>query len=380
MKFTIERANAVDGLAAVQSIVSRKTTIPILLNIMLETGDGFVRFSGTDLDMLGMVEIPAHVETPGGVTVSAYRLLEIVKSLPDGADFTMETQANDPRIALKAGRSRFQMHALPVGDFPVIAMTDSDRPASTVTVQAKTLARLLDAGGFCAPTDDSRFYLNAAYMHTMDGQLRVISTNTKRLSMAFAPTPDGLDLPDGMLMTPRTIAMLQRLIGFVRADDPVELTVSPSKLAVSVGSARLVTKLLDKGDKGWMQYWRVIAGADEPIGIMVADTDMLLGALKRAMIMADTKDGSTIVADMLGDTLTLAGRSLSEGEGAEELEIEWTGSDHRIQFNGAWMLTFLERIATENVIVKVSPGNLGMAISETGDTDWLGVLAPQGRE
>src|ERR687893_1118116 len=121
MNLTIERAALLKALGHVQSVVERRNTIPILSNVLLSAdGDG-VSFSATDLDMEIIDETTAEVSGGGQITAPAHTLYEIVRKLPDGADVELRYTGDDPRLAVSAGRSRFNLPVLPAGDFPVMS-------------------------------------------------------------------------------------------------------------------------------------------------------------------------------------------------------------------------------------------------------------------
>jgi DNA polymerase-3 subunit beta len=118
MKLTIERAALLKALGHVQSVVERRNTIPILSNLLLSASPGQLAFCATDLDMEIADASPAEVEDAGQVTAPAHTLFELVRELPEGADVALSYTGEDPRLAVQAGRARFNLPVLPAGDFP----------------------------------------------------------------------------------------------------------------------------------------------------------------------------------------------------------------------------------------------------------------------
>ena len=193
MKLTIERSTLMKALGHVQSVVERRNTIPILSNVLLSASDaGAVTFSATDLDMEIVDETAAQVSSPGQITAPAHTLYEIVRKLPDGAEVELRCAGEDPRLSISAGRSRFNLPVLPAGDFPVMS---SDGLSSRVSVAADALARLIDKTRFAISTEETRYYLNGLYLHTVmeDGEarLRAVATDGHRLALAEMPAPEG---------------------------------------------------------------------------------------------------------------------------------------------------------------------------------------------
>ena len=183
MKLTIERAALLKALGHVQSVVERRNTIPILSNVLLSAdGDG-VSFSATDLDMEIIDQTSADVSGGGQITAPAHTLYEIVRKLPDGAEVELRYTGEDPRLSVSAGRSRFNLPVLPAGDFPVMS---SEGMGSKITLDAPDLARLIDKTRFAISTEETRYYLNGLYLHTVqeggEARLRAVATDGHRLA------------------------------------------------------------------------------------------------------------------------------------------------------------------------------------------------------
>ena len=201
MKATIERAKLLRCLSHVQSVVERRNTIPILSNVLIETSsDGLVRIMATDLDLQVVESLDAaSVETPGAITVSAHLLFDIARKLPDGSQVSLETAEN--RMAVKAGRSRFQLPTLPRDDFPMIV--EGDLPTS-FEIPARTLAELIDRTRFAISTEETRYYLNGIFLHVSDEDansggpvLKAAATDGHRLARFTLPRPAGAEgMPD----------------------------------------------------------------------------------------------------------------------------------------------------------------------------------------
>ena len=192
MKLSIERAALMKALGHVQSVVERRNTIPILSNVLLSAEGGALSFSATDLDMEIIDETAAQVATPGQITAPAQVLYEIVRKLPDGAEVELKYAGEDPRLLVSAGRSRFNLPVLPAGDFPVMS---SDGLSARISIEAQALARLIDKTRFAISTEETRYYLNGLYLHTVGeggaAQLRAVATDGHRLALAEMIAPEG---------------------------------------------------------------------------------------------------------------------------------------------------------------------------------------------
>ena len=122
MKLAIERATLLKALAHVQSVVERRTTIPILSNVKLEAAQGGISLTATDMDLLVIEQVEAEVTQPGAATAPAHTLYDVVRKLPEGSLVAIEQTKGGPELNLRAGRSTFDLPCLPAADFP--SMTD----------------------------------------------------------------------------------------------------------------------------------------------------------------------------------------------------------------------------------------------------------------
>ena len=154
MKLVIERGQLLTALAHVHGVVERRTTIPILSNILLSARDGGLSLTGTDMDLAVVETATADVAQPGTTTVPAYTFYDIVRKLPDGAQIDIATGGEQGQLVLKCGRSRLSLATLPSDDFP--AVTDGDLPHK-FTLSADDLKTLIDRTRFAISTEETRF-------------------------------------------------------------------------------------------------------------------------------------------------------------------------------------------------------------------------------
>ncbi|MEM1313067.1 MAG: DNA polymerase III subunit beta, partial [Pseudomonadota bacterium] len=187
MKISVERAALLKAMSRAQGVVERRTTIPILSNVLLEGEGDKLTLRATDLDVETLETIPAMVEQAGAVTAPAHMLHEIVRKLPDGSQSSLTHDAGAGRLEVRAGRSDFKLATLPKEDFPVMA---SSEYAVSFEAPAPVLRRLFDKAKFAISTEETRYYLNGVYMHVAEGAegktLRCVATDGHRLARVDA--------------------------------------------------------------------------------------------------------------------------------------------------------------------------------------------------
>ncbi|MBD3666334.1 MAG: DNA polymerase III subunit beta [Kangiella sp.] len=237
MKITIERGALLKSLNHVQSVVERRITIPILSNVLMRAGEGQLSLTATDLDIEVVEGTTADIAQEGGTTAPAHTLYDIVRKLPDGAQVEI-SDGEDGKITLQAGRSRFALQALPQEDFP--AMSAGDLP-HRFELPAEALARLIDKTRFAISTEETRYYLNGIYLHTVDTSagpmLRAVATDGHRLAQADFPAPEGAAGMPGVIVPRKTVLELQKLVA--EEDGLVRIGVSDTKLRFEFGGVVL---------------------------------------------------------------------------------------------------------------------------------------------
>ena len=169
MRITLERSNLLKSLNHVHRVVERRNTIPILSNVLLRAEGASLAMKATDLDLEITEATPAMVEQAGATTVPAHLLYEIVRKLPDGAEVLLATNPDGSSMTVASGRSKFSLQCLSEADFP-------DLTAGNFThafkLKATDLKMLIDRTQFAISTEETRYYLNGIFLHTIEGRWR----------------------------------------------------------------------------------------------------------------------------------------------------------------------------------------------------------------
>jgi DNA polymerase-3 subunit beta len=341
MKLTIERAALLKALGHVQSVVERRNTIPILSNVLISAGRDAVSFSATDLDMEIIDQAPARVESPGQITAPAHTLYEIVRKLPEGADVALSYTGEDPRLTVQAGRSRFNLPVLPAGDFPAMS---SEGLSSPIIVDTGELIRLIDKTRFAISTEETRYYLNGLYLHTVvEGgtpMLRAVATDGRRLALAEMPAPEGSAGAPGVIVPRKTIQEARRLMD--DAGETIELQVSSQKVRFEFGGAALTSKVIDGS---FPDYVRVIPRDNKRS--MNIDNKLFAAAVDRVATISDEKSRSVKLTVEAGK-IVLTVRNMETGQATEEVEVDYDGEPFEIGFNARYLMDVTGLIGGEN--------------------------------
>jgi len=183
MKLTIERAALLKALSHVQSVVERRTTIPILSNVLLSAETGQLALSATDMDLEIVERVAARIERDGRTTAPAHTLYDIVRKLREGAQIELETSGGRNEMVLRSGRSTFTLACLPPEDYPVMSAGELPHHFALSAAEMRTL---IDRTRFAISTEETRYYLNGIYLHaTKSNEVPVV-----RLLTWFQRSPE----------------------------------------------------------------------------------------------------------------------------------------------------------------------------------------------
>ncbi len=372
MKATIERATLLRGLSHVQSVVERRNTIPILSNVLIEaSADGRVRIMATDLDLQVTESLDAaSVETAGAITVQAHLLFDIARKLPDGSQVSLETADN--RMAVKAGRSRFQLPTLPRDDFPVIV--EGDLPTS-FELPARLLAELIDRTRFAISTEETRYYLNGIFLHVSDDDqpvLKAAATDGHRLARFTLPRPEGAaGMPDAIVPR-KAVGELRKLLEEA-LDGNVEIDLSASKIRFTLGGEGgvvLTSKLIDGT---FPDYSRVIPTGNDKL--LKLDPKSFYEGVDRVATIA-TEKTRAVKMGLEQDKVTLSVTSPDNGTAAEEVPADYRSDALEIGFNANYLKDILHQIEGDTVELHLADPGAPTLIRQDEKSPALYVLMP----
>jgi DNA polymerase-3 subunit beta len=369
MKATIERATLLRCLSHVQSVVERRNTIPILSNVLIEAGaDGTLKIMATDLD-LQVVEIlsAVAVETAGAITVSAHLLFDIARKLPEGSQVSLEVADN--RMAVKAGRSRFQLPTLPRDDFPVIV--EGELP-TRFEIPAATLAQLVDGTRFAISTEETRYYLNGIFLHVSDDELKAAATDGHRLARYTLKRPDGAEGMPDVIVPRKCVAELRKLLEEA-LDTNVEIDLSASKIRFTMGGESgvvLTSKLIDGT---FPDYTRVIPTGNDKL--LKVDPKSFFEGVDRVATIA-TEKTRAVKMSLDTDKVTLSVTSPDNGTAAEELSAVYSSEGIEIGFNANYLKDILSQFDGDSIELHLADAGAPTLIRQDDKSPELYVLMP----
>ncbi len=367
MYITISKANLAKTLSHLHRIVEKKSTIPVLSNIKIEA-DADLKFTATNTDLEIIEKVDGNVNEKGSITIPAHVLNDIVRKLPD-QDVELKTSSDESNIIIKSGNSEFTLPTLPASDFPV--MTTSSMPFK-FKLACDDLIKLIDKTKFAVSTEETRYFLNGIYFHTLekDGKelLRAVATDGHRLARQDVKSPEGAKGMPSIIIPRRVIAELRSLLD--DTSDDITIETSEAKARFSFGNATITSRLIDGK---FPDYEKVIPTSNDKE--MEVDCKMFSEAVDRVSSVSYEK--SKAIKLKLGKSkLTLLASTPDSGSAVEDLEVQYDSDAMEIGFNSRYILDIADQIEGKFVKFIISDPSSPAILTELDDASTIYVLMP----
>ncbi len=362
MKVEASREALLAPLQAVNGVVERRQTMPILANVLIVANDSSIAVTATDLEVELVATAEVKVSQLGEITVPGRKLLDICKALPSGAD--VELTVKGDRMTVRSGKSRFTLTTLAAAEFPTVDDIDA---ANSVTLTAENARRLLDKTQFAMAQQDVRYYLNGLLLETTKNALRAVATDGHRLAMADIDIVSG-DAAGKQVIVPRKgVTELQRLLG---DEGEIVLQMGSNHVRAQVGNIRFTSKLIDGR---FPDYQRVLP--QNPGNVLTADREALRQALSRAAILSNEKYRG-IRLDIKDSGVIIQAHNPDQEEAEEEIDVEYSGDDIEIGFNVTYLMDALAAIDSAEVNLALVDANSSCLVRDPARDDASYVVMP----
>ncbi|TPK15232.1 DNA polymerase III subunit beta [Mesorhizobium sp. B2-5-9] len=358
----LAREALLPALALVIKAVERRSTIPVLQNLLLavDAAAGLLTITGTDLDCELRTSIPCQAGKDDAYTLPATLLHDAVRKMPEGAEIAIAAEKDF--ATLTAGRARFKIQVLPAADFPAINAGDFSH---TFDLPTGTMERMLAMVSFAISTEETRYYLNGIHWHAAE-EFNAVATDGHRLAKFCTPLPDGAEGMPAIIIPKKTTGLIRQIL----SDKVVNVTfsVSDTKIRLQAGNVTLLSKLIDGK---FPDYVRVI-----PVGNQnrfTVDKDTLAKAVDRVTTVSTERGSAVKFAFEPGGSLVLTTVNPEAGSANDEVTIEDSqGVAIEIGFNGKYCLDLLNAVEGKRVIFSLGdPGSPTLIEPEEADKSGL---------
>lgn len=336
MDFVVRKGDLLRELQYVQGVVEKKTTVPILSNILLETTGNRLAVTATDLDVTIRCSCAAVVKVSGALTLSARKLFDIVRLLPD-AEIHFKLSGQE-WIHITCERARFKIASLSKDNFPDIPEVGGDR----VQLSSADLRYMIARTIFAITQEESRFALNGAQMLLRPGRITFVTTDGHRLALISRDTEiPGLESETKNLVPRKTLVELGKLAA--DADSNLEFGKGENHLFFKVGERLLISRVLT----GQFPNFEMVIPRDNDKTVTLSTLDFS-DALRRVAIMAD-EQSKAVRFNVSEGQLDISSNSADYGEAKETVPAKYQGDSMSICFNALYLLDFLAGLESEEV-------------------------------
>ncbi len=345
MEFSVSKSDLVRELVLTQGVVEKRTTIPILSNILVETDADQVWLTATDLELGIRCACPARIKKEGAGTIPARRLLDYVRLLPD-ADVQVKLGENQ-WASFVCGRSRTRIAGMSRESFPELP----EMPETLAEIPVAILSQMISGTIFAISAEESRFTLNGALLLLKQDGLVMVATDGHRLAMV----EKHIEIPGvagsyRALLPKKAMSEIQKLA----TDDPnkrVEFSGNDNHLFFRIDKRLLLSRKLSGN---FPDYDRVLP--KEHPHMLVLQRDEIKSAIERVAQFADERSKS-IRLRLLKDELKVYSSISETGESEETIPISYNGTEFEIGFNAQYLLEFLRSVDQSEVELHFKDAN-----------------------
>jgi len=382
MKFIIRKDELQRGLQLVQSVADRKSTMPILSNVLIVADKDGISLTATDLEIGVRGRYKADVKTEGGLTISARKLFEIVRELPEN-DVTIESTENNWAV-VTSGKSEFKFTGLAVEEFPELPAVED---AGFITLEKSVMREFIKRTIFAAADNDTRYVLNGIYLSlkkAKDGVgFEMVGTDGHRLAVidktVEADVTDGFE-ETSAIIPKKSATELRKLLeegdgeeGEEGGDGSTkfEMALTKNHVVFKSGSTYMVSRLIEGS---YPNYSQVIP-ADNDKNASVS-RDALIRSLRRVSLLSRERTNAVKFTFGKGGGAELSSQNPEMGEAREDLEMDYTESEIEVGFNAKYLLDALGVMGTEKVSLLLKDSLSPCVVTEDSDQTYRCVVMP----
>ncbi len=353
-------------LQTITGIVERRHTLPILSNVLIERKNKEISCVVTDLEIQITTTTKNNADTKEkicSVTVAAKKLQDILRALPDKTQVTLEAEEN--RLLVKAGKSRFNLQTLPVEDFP--KLPESNELQEKITIKQGELKSLLLLVQYAMAQQDIRYYLNGLLLVMEENHLKAIATDGHRLGFALIPLKVSQEKKEIILPRKAVLELTKQLSD---NEEPAVIEILKNQIRFTFSNVVLVSKVVDGK---FPDYNRVIpSGYQKQIEI---DRLLFLQTLQRASILSNEKFHGVRLILTTGNLRIVCSNNEQE-EAQEELEVNYEGEALDIGFNISYLLDVLNNLTSKTVQCSFGDSNSSALITIPNNDNFKYVVMP----
>ncbi len=362
MKLAFEKDELLYALQLVQGVAGGRTTLPILSNLLIRAEDGNIECASTDLEVSLKIKVLGTIIEEGAITVSAKKLTDIVRELPDSM-IELTTTANY-RLDLTCGEGIYKIYGLSSEDFPQLPLIDEN----AVTVDGETLRNVIYRTQFAASTEEVRYLLNGLHFNLNKEKTEVVATDgIRQLALTYCDLLERTEETDSFTVPLKAIKEIART--FANSQE-IKVSLGKNQLILSDDYATLSTRLVE-GE--YPKYREIIPSSFE--GRVVVSREVILQATRRVALLSDPKQFAVCLEIEPGE-IRVSAKAPELGEAYETFAVESGYGSVRIGSEVRALTDTLAHIVAESVVIEFSGEFSQFTIKPIGDDHQLHVIMP----
>lgn len=367
MQFSVSKNALLKELNLLQGIVEKKSTIPILSNVLIETAnESSISLVATDLDVSLQTECAAESSRSGSIVLQARKLFEIVRNLPD-AEIGFTKEDND-WVKIVCASSEFRIVGQAKEHFPSTPKADK----AGVTIPAAVLNSLINRTAFAITQEESRYALNGALLSIDEGRLQMVATDGHRLALAAANLDQPADGADHFKVIIPKKALIELAKLTAGAEEDLDMSRDENHLYFEIQNRHLTSRML----AGQFPNYDLVLPKNNDKSISL-NVERITQAVKRAALMADERSHGVKV-ELSNGKLSITSQSADVGEAKEVIPLDYSGDTLSIGFNAQYVLDFLGVVGTDEVLFEFKDEQSPALLRPSGEgqSDYKYVVMP----
>ena len=367
MKFNVNQQDLQKSLNYCQGVIEKRSTLPILSNVLLEVANSKLTITATDLDLIFIHQIPnVEIIEEGKTTTSSSIMHDIVRKFSSGKKINFSI-VGENKLHLESEKSVFNLNCIGAAEFP---LTDENFNQNEFSIKSKQLLKLLNKCKFSVSNDETRHYLSGIFFHQTQNDdkifLTAAATDSHRMSISKIRLNEKIDF-EPIILPKKTIFQLCSLLEDYEGD--VKVSNIKSKIKFELNNSILISKLIDGK---FPNYLQVIPKENQKK--LEVDLKLFLNSVDRvASVSLDKKDG--VKFNLTKDLLNLSVNNANSGDGKESLSVKFE-HDLDISFNSRYLIDVASQLDGDKIEIYFKDTGSPALIKDPGDFDSIFVVMP----
>tara|TARA_B100000029_G_scaffold499901_1_gene570896 strand:+ start:75 stop:1190 length:1116 start_codon:yes stop_codon:yes gene_type:complete len=368
MEFTINRDIFLKSLNHANGIIEKKTTLPILSNVLIEAKNAKIKITSTDLDIIYFEEISAEkIITEGSTTTSATILYDILRKLQTDSKLELKLQSAN-KLKIVSGNSKFNLLCIPSDNFP---LSDENIEQKSFKVPAKKLLKLLNKAKISISNDETRHYLNGIYLHKTKLENKCflcgVATDSHRLSSSSLEIEPDTQI-EPIILPKKTIFQLISLLE--QNNNDTIISNNKSKIKFEMDSGVLISKVID----GRFPDYNKVIPKDNSKVLEIKLNEFKNSIERVTTVSSDRKEG--LKMSISKDAVNFSVNSPNSGEGTEIINAKFNSNDLNISFNSRYLTDIASQIENESIVINLKDSGSPVLIKDFSDKNSFHVVMP----